>query len=333
MGKSLAVILALGLAALLGPSGVQVSPAAHAASVRDAVSREPSGAALAEHRYRIIGKVRLAFVWVARDDVGSARMTWRSNGTTSALTFLVGSNPGRAPRNLNEWSYLREEVRSDGADVFALGRLDVDAVVDPGDVRGGGAIFGVSCASFRQQDVRSTQTTIDARGATYWMFDRLLEQIAASSGWQQRRFARPAGASAGFLTALQQALRLGRSDAGALAAAPPWVYVYNGAIYDLLVRDSRNLGRTTVGTRSYDSLIRTDFTIRNRTTGDISRFAVTYAPELDGPSLPVQIFYQPSFWVCIELRLDDAAAVPADPSADRTILTRIRAICAGASRD
>ena len=200
MGKSLSVLLALGLGGLLEASGAQVPPAAHVGGARDAVSRETSGAALAEHRYRIIGKVRVAFFWVARDDVGSARMTWRSNGTTSALAFLVGSNPGRAPRNLNEWSYLREEVRSDRAEVFALRSLGIDAPVDPGDVRAAGPIFGVSCASFREQDVQSTQTTVDARGATYWMFDRLLEQIAVSSRWQRRRFARPAGASAGFLT-------------------------------------------------------------------------------------------------------------------------------------
>jgi hypothetical protein len=59
-------------------------------------------ATVAEHRYRIIGKLRLALFWVGRDDVGGARMTWRSDGTTSALTLLVGSDPQRAPRGLNQ---------------------------------------------------------------------------------------------------------------------------------------------------------------------------------------------------------------------------------------
>jgi hypothetical protein len=42
----------------------------------------------------------------------------------------------------------------------------------------------------------------------------------------------------------------------------------------------------------------------------------------------VQIFYQPSFWLRIELRLDDNADVPTDPAADGAILDRIRALCA-----
>lgn len=44
-------------------------------------------------------------------------------------------------------------------------------------------------------------------------------------------------------------------------------------------------------------------------------------------SLPVQIFYQPSFWLSVELRLDDGADVPADPATDGSVLTRIRSIC------
>jgi hypothetical protein len=43
--------------------------------------------------------------------------------------------------------------------------------------------------------------------------------------------------------------------------------------------------------------------------------------------LPVQIFYQPSFWISIELRQDDAADVPPDPAESRSTLTRIQAIC------
>jgi len=44
--------------------------------------------------------------------------------------------------------------------------------------------------------------------------------------------------------------------------------------------------------------------------------------------LAVQIFYQPSFWLRIEIQLDDDADVPADPATDGATLSRIRAICA-----
>ena len=106
----------------------------------------------------------------------------------------------------------------------------------------------------------------------------------------------------------------------------PVTYIYNNTVYDLGVRDSHALGRTMVGTRTFDALTRTDFSVRNRTTGEDSRFAVTYAPDGVVP-LPVQIFYRPSFWLSIELRLDDTIDVPTDPAADGSVLTRIRTIC------
>jgi hypothetical protein len=40
----------------------------------------------------------------------------------------------------------------------------------------------------------------------------------------------------------------------------------------------------------------------------------------------VQIFCQPRFWLRVELRLDDAADVPADPAADGPMLSRIRTL-------
>ena len=334
MGRSVPALLALALSGVLGAAGSRTAAAPPLSDgAVDRAGSHPAGAGYTEHRYRILGKIRLAFFWAGRDNVGSARMTWRSDGTTSALTFLAGSNPQRAPGSLNEWSYLREEVRSDRAEVFALRSLGRDEAVGGADEGAAGrSMFGVSCASFLEREVHSAQTIVDAGGATYWMFDRLLRLIAAAPHWQERRIDRPAGAVAGFLTALQQLLRPGTSDARSLKAAPPAVYVYNNAVYDLSVRNSQILGPTTVGARTFDRLARTDFAVRNRMSGEISRFAITYVSDRQGVALPVQIFYQPSFWLRVELRLDDAAEVPSDPAADGSILTRIRDICADAQR-
>jgi hypothetical protein len=142
---------------------------------------------------------------------------------------------------------------------------------------------------------------------------------------------RPAGTFAGFLTAMQHVIRAGRAAACGQGRLEPVSYVYNDAVYDLSVRGSDRLGRTRIVTRTFDRLIRTDFTIRNRTTGDVSRFGVTYSPDRTVSALPVQIFYQPNFWLRIELRLDDDANVPVDPALDGSVLTRIRAICAAAA--
>lgn len=299
-----------------------------------AVTHEPDPGAsrLVEHRYRIIGKVRMVLFWASRDDVGSARMTSRADGGTQTLTFLVGSDPQRAPRNLNEWSYLREEVQATQANVFAVRSLerDEDGAIAPGEVTDAQR-FGASCTSVTDDAVRTVQTNVQARHLTYWMFDRLLDRVAAAPAWEHRHTSRPAGAFAGFLTAMQQVIRAGRLDARGQGTGEQVSYVYNDAVYDLRVRDRERVGLTRIGARTFDRVVRTDFTIRNRTTGDVRRFGVTYSPDRTAPSLPLQIFYQPNFWLRIELRLDDDAKVPEDPAADGAVLTRIREICAGAA--
>jgi hypothetical protein len=303
------------------------TPATVATPLSRAAALSPDS--LAEHRYRIIGKLRLGLFSITRDNVGSARIAWRSDGPTSTLTLLVGSDPSRAPRGVNQWGYLREEVhRGDyGAEVFSLRSLDGDDLApDAAFGLGDGPLFGVSCSSFRPLDVHNVQTTVRAKGVTYRMFNQLLDSLPDASQWKERRVQRPAGSHAGFLTALQDAIA--QANGGGVEPHATVTYVYNGTVYDLSVRSSRALGPTTVGTRLFDRLTRSDFAIRNRTTGDITKFAVTHLPGHAGMPLPVQIFYRPNFWLSVEMRLDGDADVPADPETDDDVLTRIRAICA-----
>lgn len=283
----------------------------------------------AEHRYRIIAKIRLALFWAGRDNVGSARMTWRSDGQRTAVALLAGSDPQRVPGRLNQWGYLREEIDSDQAEVFTLRSLNANESAPPAAIEfGDGPRFGVSCASMRDRDVSSSATTVNGSGMTYRMFDRLLDQIALSRRWQERHTTRPPGTDAGFLTALQRLIQRGRT---VRAATDTVTYIYNNTLYELRVHERETLGRTIVGNHVYADLIRDEFAIRNRTTSDVTRFAVTYAPDESGPALPVQIFYQPSFWIRVELRLDDAINPPADPAEDHVMLEKIRAICGGAA--
>jgi hypothetical protein len=288
----------------------------------------PGHTGRAEHHYRIIGKLRFGLFSLTRDGVGSARMSWQSDGSTSVFTLLAGSDPQRAPRNLNQWGYLREEVRaSDEAHVFSLRTLDTDETApDAAAVPADGARFGLSCASFKALDVNDAQTIVQTRDLTYRMFNELLDSVSDASTWKERRSRRPAGSDAGFLTALLHAIR--QIGSGGAMSRPSIAYVYNGTVYDLTVRGTESLGRTSVGNRTFAQLMRSDFAIRNRGTGNVTRFSTTQVPDGTGTSLPVQIFYRPSFWLGIELRLDENADVPAEADSDGPALARIRAICA-----
>ena len=286
-----------------------------------------------EYRYRITGKLHFGLFTIGRDDVGTGRMAWRSDGSTHVISLLVGSDPQRAPRGVNQWGYLREELESSNqAEVFSLRTLDDDETAPAGGFGvGDGPTFGVSCATFKNAGVSDVRTIVRASGVTYRMFDQLLDRVVTAPGWKSRQVPRPDGAEPGFLTALQHALRVNAgAEPRSKGRQPSVTYVYNSTVYDLTIRGSQALGRTTVGARTFDRLVRTDFAIRNRSTGDITKFGVTHDPDQPEVSLPIQIFYQPSFWLTIELRLDEAAEVPDDPSTDQAVLDRIRSICASA---
>src|SRR5262245_22688550 len=338
-----APLLFLGGCAVVAVAGIAVgssldfsrAPAAVSSTIGE-ISRADTPntgvTAYAEHRYRIVGKLRMAVIWAKHDDIGTARMTWRSDPSSSAMTLMVGSDPQRAPRSLNKWGYLREEVRSDHAEVFtvrSLGGSEASSATDYTAAEG--PLFGASCSSIGNTDVTGAKTTVSAAGVTYRMFDRLLDRIALAPQWQGKHTTRPQGADAGFLNALQHVIRTGRDDPTS-AKASPIAYIYNSNIYDLTIQGSRALGRTTVGARTFDQLIRSDVSIRNRTSADVTKFSVTYSPDRTDTPLPIQIFCQPNFWLSVELRLDDTADAPPDPSSDLTALARIRAICDTAIR-
>ena len=66
------------------------------------------------------GKIRLLMLWVGRDDVGSGVIRWRGAGDDKAIELLIGSDPKRAPGQLNKWGYLVEEMRGGESSVVGL---------------------------------------------------------------------------------------------------------------------------------------------------------------------------------------------------------------------
>ena len=214
--------------------------------------------AYAEHRYRIVGKLRLAVMWAKHDDIGSARMTWRSDSNSSAVTLMVGSDPQRAPRSLNKWGYLREEVRSDRAEVFTVRSLGGSEASSAADYTASeGPLFGASCSSVGNTDVTGAKTTVSAAGVTYRMFDRLLDRIAVGSAMAGK--AHHASSGCGCRVPHRAAARdPRRPERFDVREGRPITYIYNSTIYDLTIQGSRQLGRTTVGSRTFDQLIRTD---------------------------------------------------------------------------
>jgi hypothetical protein len=293
---------------------------------------------VSEHRYRIVGKVRLLLFWIGADDVGGARATWRRDSVDGdELALLIGSDPDRAPRGVNEWGYIREQVRGDDARVFGVRTLtdadSLDAARATLDSRDGRAVFGAICSRVTAQELSTSVTTVTGPAdVSYRRIDRLLDALAAHQSWESRHIGRPAGAAPGFLTAFDRLLlaMAASARAGRPAATPPATYVYKDSVFDLKADRVEPIAELKTKAGIFRNLVRAQFTIRNRRLGSTTRFDATFGLEGALVGVPIQATYQPSWWFKIRLDLDDDVNVPAEPSGDDVLRQRVDEVCARA---
>jgi hypothetical protein len=286
-----------------------------------------------EHVYRIVGKVRLLFFWLSADNVGGARIVWRGDERDHTVSLLIGSEPARAPRGINEWGYVREHVAADTTTVFGIRTLADGESPDEAEanrVRAGGlAEFGVLCSTISSFDVQSRTTTIYVPpDTTYRHADRVLDAVEGQAPWNRRGTPRPKDAAPGFLTALDRLMRTSAPAArtGAIGIVPPQAYVYKDAIYDLIPRSVVLIPELRTISGSY-RLLRAEISVRNRATSWTTSFSITYGTDGALEAVPVSVRYQPNWWFKVELELDDKADVPPDPAGDVAFGALIARIC------
>lgn len=314
----------------------------HAGATAPEVSRQsaPSERGDVEHRYRIAGKVRMLFFWVGADDVGGARITWRGGEADRSIALLIGSDPRRAPRGVNEWGYVREHLAGDTTTVFGIRTVtDGDSPHEADSRRpaiGELAELGVLCSRVSPLDGESRTTSVHVRhDTTYRDVERVLDAAASHSGWNSVRALRPSDASPGFLTALDLMMRSSAASATASEAPPSrprLSYVYKDAIYDLIPRRVERVPVLRTQAGLLRNLLRSDIVVRNRTTGYTAGFKITYGTDGALAGIPVAATYQPNWWFKVELELDDDQDMPPDPAGDPGIRQRIAVLCSPPER-
>lgn len=288
-----------------------------------------------DHLYRIVGRVRFLFFWATADDVGGARITWRGGGRDQAVSLLIGSEPQRAPRGVNEWGYIREDVAGDFTSIFGVRTVTDGDSPDQADARrsqpDGLAEFGVLCSTVSPVDAKSQITTVYVpRDATYRDIGRVLAVLEQSARWNPRRTPRPADVAPGFLTALDQMMRSSAASAREISAVPNvprLAYVYKDAVHDLIARRVERVPELRTHSGMFRNLLRTEISVRNRATGSTTEFRVTYGTEGSLAGVPVHAQYQPRWWFRVELELDEGADVPADPAGEFSVRQRIDTLC------
>jgi hypothetical protein len=266
------------------------------------------------HRYRMSGRIRPLLFWIGKDDIGLARISWR-RGDAGAVGYelLVGTDPAKAPRSLNRWGYIAEDIEGADGSILAL-------------------MTGADEATYKEADSNASRPAgigdfraIQARvqhGAATWQtarvstpspltvhdVDAALEQVRRETASAASRAMRvPSGARPGFLTAVAELIDLAvagvnrRTDTRDLLR-PRVQYVFGQGAYELHLRAVEPL-HAEHGGRSVPA-VRTEFEIRTLATDARTRFEVTSGAEGELLGVPVAISWQPRWWLRVALSLE-----------------------------
>lgn len=301
-------------AALVGSA--QAPDVRPAAAVRPMLS-DGSLPVVREHRYRMSAKIRpLLLFWIGKDNVGGARVRWRQGEAGQrGYDLLIGSDPKRAPREINRWGFILEESRGAESSVLGVIRKGDDDSLEAAkadvakDGQQGYAWKMIQGRSDAQTCVATVTSTRVASNYSYRDLDVLLDALTRFPGPPKvKQVAVPAGGRGGFLTALAdlvhdtvvQARRDGR---GPGRKSIP--YAYYGYQYDLTRTSATVRSKATYGGKTYTRLVDTDFEVRERGDSWSESFTLVLGLEGDLAEIPVFVSYQPKWWFKADMVLDD----------------------------
>lgn len=308
---------ALLTACLAGAAIVAAPPASQAAE-----KESHALPVVAEHRYRMLAKVRPLLFWISRDNVGGARISWRGDDTGAfGLDLLIGSDPQRAPRKINRWGYIAEQLRGSEARVLGVMKQSNEQTVAEAESQigkeagQGGYVFRAIQGTATGREARAGVTTVRVtRDLTFRDIGQLLTMVSAAENsvesGETRSVSLPSGTRPGFLVALsdlvtQSVDAYGRPGAAFKPSRAPIQYVYFGRFYDLTMKSSELLKTATIDGQRYSNVARSDFEIRNRSNGEKTRFQVTYGTTGALAGIPVHAVYRPRWWFEVQLFLDE----------------------------
>jgi hypothetical protein len=277
---------------------------------------------VAEHRYRMLAKVRPLLFWITEDNVGGARISWRgADNGDFGLDLLIGSDPDRAPRRINRWGYIAEQVQGTTAHVLGVMKQSTEQTVAEAESQigregQGGFVYRAIQGTSSEREAHAGVTTVHVdRDLTFRDIDPLLAAVGSASDGaaDNRTVPLPAGTRPGFLIALRDLVNDSveadtQRSAESTKPKRTLTYVYYGVFYDLSMKSSDRVKKATIGGNVYANLIRSDFEIKNHSNGETTRFQLTYGAAGALAGVPVHAVYQPRWWFEVQLFLDDRTA-------------------------
>jgi hypothetical protein len=310
------------LALALIASGLALGGPANAGS---SSATPTSHADVERHHYSVGARVRpLLVFWIGRSGVGEAVVTKRQGSGEASYSLLIGSDPDRAPRRINRWGYISEDIHGSEATLIGLmTKSDEDSIQQAEtNIRTqavGDRTFKIIRGTIDAGEAKSIVTSIAAPASySYRQVDTLLELAERDSSKDLAGTVRvtrlPAGTRPGFLTAVAALMHRHVDEwrtSGRVQPGGPIDYVYYGRIYQLRPIRTRPLTSVRVGGRAYASVIASDFETRSTYDGEVTTFSITYGTQGPLAEIPIAASYQPRWWMQIELTLDDTTSRPA----------------------
>jgi hypothetical protein len=313
-----AAVFVAGLAAAAAPPDAgQLAPAPPAPSLQVAALLRGQLPIVAEHRYRIAGKVRpLLLFWIGKDNVGGARVRWRRGGQDElGYDLLIGSDPARAPRQVNRWGFIMEEATAAGTTVLGVMKKSDEETLDEATSHvaaesAGGVVFKMIQASVdRTESVAHVTTVSVPRDYSYRELDVLMERLVKETGAARtRKVAVPAGGRTGLLVSLGELIRDGVRTVQATSKAPgkkTLSYAYYSKQYELSRVSSSIQKNAVYGGTTYPRLLESSFEIKARGESWTESFSVVSGVDGQLSEIPVFMTYQPRWWFKVELVLDE----------------------------
>jgi hypothetical protein len=310
--------------ALVAPVALGVALGARATAGSSAASPS-SGVSGERHHYSISARVRpLLVFWISQSGVGDAVTTKRQGPSETGYSLLIGSDPDRAPRRINRWGYIDEEIRDGSATLIGVMTQSDEGSIKEAEASIGRPIAGdrafkIIRATIDGDRARSIVTSIAAPADySFRQVHTVLDLAQRKSSEGQEAKARvirlPSGTRPGFLTAIAELMHRHVDEwhaSGRVQPGGPINYVYHGRIYELSVTRTQPLASVRVGGAVYAHVIVSNFETRSTYDGEVDQFSITYGT--DGPlaEVPLAATYRPRWWMQIELTLDDSTSGPA----------------------
>jgi hypothetical protein len=259
----------------------------------------------------------LLVFWIGRSGVGDALLTRRQGPTDAAYSLLIGSDPNRAPRGINRWGYIDEEIQGTEATLIGLMTESDEDSIEQAEAnirkQAGDRTFKVIHATIDGDQARSVVTSVDAPAHySFREVDAVLDLARNKPAQGKTRVIRlPSGTRPGFLAALAEVMHthVGQWRAsGRVVPGRPIPYVYHGRILELTATRTEPLESVRVSGIRYEKVIKSDFEVKSTYDGEVTKFSMTYGTSGPLAETPIAASYQPRWWLQIDLVLDDTTS-------------------------